>query len=69
MLRAIEIDAKQRAERRKKKQKIADELKEKGNIEFKVGNYEKAADYYKEVSLHKIQTVKTSLRVVDCELA
>ena len=50
MLKAIEIDAKQRAERRKKKMVIANELKDKGNIQFQAGNYDAAVQLYTEVT-------------------
>lgn len=48
-LAALEQDAKERYERRKQNEKIANELKDKGNSEFSNLNYEKAIEYYTEV--------------------
>ncbi len=42
----MEQDAKERYERRKKNYKQADELKLKGNEEFKLENFEKALEFY-----------------------
>lgn len=50
----LEKDAQERNERRKKNMKVASELKEKGNVEFREGRYEKAIEYYSE----GIQTIK-----------
>ncbi len=50
----LEKDANERYERRKQNNKIANELKEKGNEEFKNENYEKAIDFYTQA----IQIVK-----------
>ena len=47
---AMEQDVKEREQRRQQKKKKATELKDKGNIEFNAGNFEKAVDYYTEVS-------------------
>ncbi len=46
---ALEADAKERHERRKKNEKLSNELKDKGNIEFSKANYPKAIEYYTEV--------------------
>lgn len=48
-LAALEQDAQERYERKKKMTKLANELKEKGNKEFKEKNYEKAIEYYTQV--------------------
>lgn len=48
-LAALEKDAQDRFERKKKMKILANELKEKGNNEFKDRNYEKAIDYYSQV--------------------
>ncbi|XP_062595259.1 tetratricopeptide repeat protein 12-like [Saccostrea cucullata] len=49
---AMEADARERAERRKVGEKKANELKEKGNEEFRQGNYEKALEFYTEGLTH-----------------
>lgn len=49
---AMEADARERAERRKIGEKRANELKEKGNEEFRKGNYEKALELYTEGLSH-----------------
>ncbi|CAF0754743.1 unnamed protein product [Brachionus calyciflorus] len=53
-LSALEKDANERYERKKKATQEANELKEKGNEEFKCKNYEKAIEFYTEA----IQKVK-----------
>jgi len=50
----MEKDAKERFERRNQNYKIADYLKEKGNLEFKNGNNEKAIEFYTQVSYQEI---------------
>ncbi|XP_022329619.2 tetratricopeptide repeat protein 12-like [Crassostrea virginica] len=49
---AMEADARERAERRKIAEKKANELKEKGNDEFRQGNFEKALELYTEGLTH-----------------
>lgn len=49
---AMEVDARERAERRQAGEKKANELKEKGNEEFRQGNYEKALELYSEGLTH-----------------
>ncbi|XP_069115192.1 tetratricopeptide repeat protein 12-like [Argopecten irradians] len=51
---AMEADANERAERRKKRQKEANVIKEKGNEEFRQGKFEKALEYYSE-ALQKVK--------------
>ena len=46
---AVEADAKERAQRRGERMKIAEGYKEKGNVEFRGGNFEKALDWYTQV--------------------
>ncbi|XP_064650967.1 tetratricopeptide repeat protein 12-like [Lineus longissimus] len=48
MMQAIAKDAQERGARRAKAHKDATLIKEKGNAEFKEGNYEKAVDHYTE---------------------
>ncbi|CAL1533745.1 unnamed protein product [Lymnaea stagnalis] len=43
---AIEADAKERSERKKEREQIANKLKEQGNAEFRQGNYQKALEFY-----------------------
>ncbi|XP_067675024.1 tetratricopeptide repeat protein 12-like [Haliotis asinina] len=45
---AMEADAKERAERRKVREKEALAIKEKGNAEFKAGSYDKALELYSQ---------------------
>jgi len=45
----MEADARERASRRAGRIKVAEEWKEKGNVEFRQGNMEKALEYYTEV--------------------
>ncbi|KAL3884297.1 hypothetical protein ACJMK2_024445 [Sinanodonta woodiana] len=45
-LAALENDARERAERRKKQEKESNEIKELGNAEFRQGNYETAVEHY-----------------------
>lgn len=45
----MEKDAQERYERKQKNTKLANQLKDKGNIEFQNKNYEKAIDLYTEV--------------------
>ncbi|XP_072166099.1 tetratricopeptide repeat protein 12-like [Diadema setosum] len=47
-MKAVEQDAAERAQRRREKMKVATEWKERGNVEFKAGNYEKAIELYTE---------------------
>lgn len=49
-LKSLEFDAQERYQRRQENLKISNELKEKGNEEFKKNNFEKAIEYYSEVS-------------------
>nr|XP_054760270.1 tetratricopeptide repeat protein 12-like [Lytechinus pictus] len=51
-MKAVERDAAERAERRKEAKKRATEWKDKGNVEFKEGNYEKAIEHYTEGLAH-----------------
>ena len=46
---AMELDAKERATDKKRRMKIAMELKDEGNQEFKQGNFEKALEFYDKV--------------------
>jgi hypothetical protein len=46
---AIEKDANERYQQRQINEKLADELKNKGNEEFGSSNFEKAIDYYTQV--------------------
>ncbi|CAH1796467.1 unnamed protein product, partial [Owenia fusiformis] len=46
MMKVLEADAADRYNRRQVAKKEADELKEKGNVEFKNGNYEGAIEWY-----------------------
>lgn len=46
---AMEKDAQERAENRRKNKIIADELKTKGNDAFHNGLYDQAIDYYTQV--------------------
>ena len=50
-MKVLEADAKDRAKRRHEREKIANGLKEKGNTEFKQGNYEQALDFYTQVNV------------------
>ena len=47
-LKGLELDVKERAERRKKNEADAEVLKSKGNKEFKSGYYQEAIDCYTE---------------------
>jgi hypothetical protein len=49
---AMEADANERYERRKLREKEAQVIKEQGNQAFKDGDFEKALDFYNQVSLH-----------------
>lgn len=49
-LKSLEVDAQERYQRRQENLKISNEFKEKGNEEFKQNNFEKAIEYYSEVS-------------------
>ena len=53
-MKIMEKDANERYERKKANQKLANEIKEKGNEQFKLKNYQKALDYYTEA----IQTIR-----------
>ena len=46
---AMESDAMDRAKRRQIRQKEANVIKEKGNEEFRLGNYPTALDHYTQV--------------------
>ena len=49
-MKVLEVDAEERARRRMDNMAHADRLKQSGNAEFKEGRYEKAVEYYSEVS-------------------
>ena len=51
-LRSLEADAAERTRKRKERGKIATLWKEKGNTEFKAGNYRKAIEHYTEGMTH-----------------
>ena len=53
-MHALEQDAKERTETRRKNKLLADEFKSKGNDAFHQGLYEQAIDYYTQVNLHEI---------------
>ena len=46
---AMEVDARDRFEKRKKREKESNIEKDLGNEQFKLGNYEKAIEYYTKV--------------------
>ena len=48
-MEAMEVDAKDRFEKRKKREKESNIEKDLGNEQFKLGNYEKAIEYYTKV--------------------
>lgn len=48
---ALEADAKERSERRQLREKEAQAIKELGNKAFKEHNFEKALDFYNQVSV------------------
>ena len=48
-MKALEEDAQERFKRKRAREKVAEGLKEKGNEEFRTGNYEKALDFYTQV--------------------
>ncbi len=48
-MNALEKDAKERAENRRKNKILADELKTKGNEAFHQQSYDQAIDYYTQV--------------------
>ena len=48
---ALEKDAKERAEKRRKNKILADELKAKGNDAFHQQLYDQAIDYYTQVHI------------------
>jgi hypothetical protein len=50
-LSVLEQDANERYMRRKEDTRVANELKDKGNAEFKNGNFEEAVRFYSEVNL------------------
>jgi len=50
-MQAVEADAKERATRRQERIKLADQLKERGNKEFRDGNFEAALDLYTQVKI------------------
>jgi hypothetical protein len=52
---AMEADANERYERRKLREKEAQVIKEQGNQAFKDGDFEKALDFYNQVSLHSLK--------------
>jgi len=47
---AIEKDCQERAERKRQMKKVAEKLKDEGNVEFSKGNYENAIVLYKQVT-------------------
>ena len=49
-LNILERDANERYERKKTANKKANELKEKGNEQFKLKNYEKSIEFYNQVN-------------------
>ena len=49
---AMQKDADERHERKKKAQKEAAALKDKGNAEFKAGNYDQAIEFYTQVRIY-----------------
>ena len=51
-MKAVERDAEERYQRRQEGKKRATEWKEKGNVEFKAGNYEQAVELYTEGLQH-----------------
>ena len=48
-MKAMENDAQERFKRKQEREKVAKGLKEKGNEEFRQGNYEAALDFYTQV--------------------
>jgi hypothetical protein len=52
-MQILEQDAAERYKRKQANKKIADELKEKGNQEFKKENYDKAIQLYTQVGSQK----------------
>jgi hypothetical protein len=52
-LYALEQDAKERTETRRKNKILADELKAKGNEAFHQQSYDEAIDYYTQVAIHQ----------------
>ncbi|KAH3699825.1 hypothetical protein DPMN_074787 [Dreissena polymorpha] len=56
-MKAFEADAQARAARREARNKVAEEWKEKGNAEFRLGNFEKALEFYTKVRLEKQQSL------------
>ena len=48
-MKALEDDAQDRFRRKQARQKVANGLKEKGNEEFRQGNYESAMEFYSQV--------------------
>ncbi len=57
---AIEKDANERYERRQMNQKLAEELKTKGNTEYALSNFEKAIEYYTQV--YQLLCLLTSIK-------
>jgi hypothetical protein len=55
-MHALEQDAKERTETRRKNKLLADELKSKGNDAFHQGLYEQAIDYYTQVNIYHTDT-------------
>ena len=51
-MQAVERDAAERSQRRKEAKERATEWKDRGNVEFKEGNYEKAIEHYTEGLTH-----------------
>ncbi|XP_030834673.1 tetratricopeptide repeat protein 12, partial [Strongylocentrotus purpuratus] len=51
-MKAVERDSAERAQRRKEAKERATEWKDRGNVEFKGGNYEKAIEHYTEGLTH-----------------
>lgn len=50
-MKVVEADAKERAKRKKERMKVAEGYKEKGNNEFRQGNFETALDWYTQVCI------------------
>jgi hypothetical protein len=56
---ALEKDAAERAENRRKNKLLADEFKAKGNDAFHQQLYDQAIDYYTQVNLHEKQHINS----------
>ena len=51
---ALEADAAERAERRRRGRELATQLKEEGNSFFKIGEFQAAVDKYTQVPVHSV---------------